>query len=102
MANRLDLQAQFESILGSRNVYFQPPESVSMKYPAIVYKPKDFRMKSANNTNCYIQSDGYEGTLILREPDTKYLAQIFKIPYCRFDRYYSANNLHHYTFTIYQ
>lgn len=102
MADRLYLQGQFESILGTRNVYFQPPESVSMKYPAIVYKPKDFRMKSANNTNGYIQSEGYEGTLILREPDTQYLAKIFKIPYCRFDRYYASNNLHHYTFTIYQ
>ena len=37
MANRLDLQALLEDLLGSRNVYYQPPESVKMNYPAIVY-----------------------------------------------------------------
>lgn len=101
MADRLYLQAQFEKILGSRNVYFQPPASVSMKYPAIVYKPKDFRMRSANNTNGYTQSDGYEGVLITREPDPKCLGELLKLPYCRFDRPYTSNNLHHFAFTIY-
>jgi hypothetical protein len=27
---------------------------------------------------------------------------MLQIPYCHFGRYYRANNLHHYTFTIYQ
>ena len=102
MSNRLDLQAKFEEILGSRNVYFQPPASVSMHYPAIKYDLKDFKTESANNTSTYITSTGYECVLIMKEPDTKYLQQIFKIPYCRFGRYYRADNLHHYTFTIYQ
>lgn len=102
MSDRLDLQAKFESILGSRNVYFQPPTSVSMHYPAIRYELKDFRTKSANNSSSYITSTGYECTLIMKEPDTKYLQEIFKIPHCRFGRYYRAENLHHYTFTIYQ
>jgi hypothetical protein len=38
----------------------------------------------------------------MKEPDTEYLQQIFKIPYCKFGRYYAAEGLHHYTFTIYQ
>ena len=101
MGNRLDLQAKFEEILGSRNVYFQPPASVSMRYPAIRYELKDFQIKSANNSS-YISSTGYECVLIVREPDTVYLQEIFKIPYCKFGRYYRADNLHHYTFTIYQ
>ena len=41
MANRLDLQALLEDLLGSRNVYYQPPESVKMNYPAIVYALED-------------------------------------------------------------
>ena len=102
MGDRLDLQAKFEEILGSRNVYFQPPASVSMRYPAIRYELKDFQNKSANNSSVYITSTGYECILIMKEPDTKYLQEIFKIPYCRFGRYYRADNLHHYTFTIYQ
>lgn len=102
MNDQLELQAKFEEILGSRNVYFQPPASVQMKYPAIRYELKDFQTKSANNSTTYIVSTGYECTLITREPDTEYLKQIFKIPYCKFGRYYRASNLHHYTFTIYQ
>ena len=101
MGNRLDLQTKFEEILGSRNVYFQPPASLSMRYPAIRYELKDFQNKSANNSSSYITSTGYECTLISREPDTVYLQEIFKIPHCKFGRYYRAENLHHYTFTIY-
>lgn len=102
MSNRLNLQTRFERILGSRNVYFQPPASVLMQYPAIVYSLKDIRTRSANNLSTYVTSTGYECMLIMKEPDTKFLDQIFKIPYCKFDRYYRADNLHHYTFTIYQ
>lgn len=102
MGNRLDLQAKFEEILESRNVYFQPPASLLMQYPAIRYDLKDFQNKSANNSSVYISSTGYEGILITNEPDTEYLQKIFQIPYCKFGRYYRADNLHHYTFTIYQ
>lgn len=102
MGDRLNLQAKFEQILESRNVYFQPPASVSMNYPAIRYELKDFRNQSANNSSNYISSTGYECILIMRSPDTEYLQEIFKIPYCKFNRYYKAENLHHYVFTIYQ
>lgn len=102
MSDRLHLQAKFEAILGSRNVYFQPPASVSMRYPAIKYDFKDLRTRPANNSSMYVTSTGYECVLITKEPDTEYLQQIFKIPCCKFDRYYKASNLHHYTFTIYQ
>lgn len=100
---RRDLQAKFEEILGNRNVYFQPPASLLMQYPAIRYSLKDIQTKSANNSSAYIMSSGYECILITKEPaDEKYLGQIFSIPHCKFGRYYSADNLHHYTFTIYQ
>lgn len=102
MGDRLDLQAKFEEILESRNVYFQPPASLLMQYPAIRYELKDFQNKSANNSSVYISSTGYECVLIMKEPDTEYLPKIFQIPYCKFGRYYRADNLHHYTFTIYQ
>jgi hypothetical protein len=103
MSNRLDLQAKFEEILGSRNVYFQPPASVSMRYPAIRYKLKDFQTQSANNSGAYIASTGYECILIMKEPAGEGLLRtILQIPYCKFGRYYKAENLHHYTFTIYQ
>ena len=42
MKTRYELHEFLCEILGSRNVYFQPPESVKMKYPAIVYERTDF------------------------------------------------------------
>ena len=49
MASRLNLQTFLEKILESRNVYFQPPESVKMKYPAIVYALDDIENVHADN-----------------------------------------------------
>lgn len=37
MGRRLNLQAELEEILGSKNVYYQPPSTVSLKYPCIIY-----------------------------------------------------------------
>lgn len=34
---RIELHTWLESLLGSRNVYFQPPESQTLEYPCIVY-----------------------------------------------------------------
>ena len=103
MSDRLDLQAKFEEILGSRNVYFTPPASLLMQYPAIRYELKDIRTKSANNTSAYTLMTGYECVYISKEPaEEEFLRAMFQIPYCKFGRYYRAENLHHYTFTIYQ
>lgn len=98
--DRLDLQAEFERILGSRNVYFQPPESVRMSYPAIVYSLKTIKKDFANNLS-YIVSPGYEATLIDKDPDSKYVEDILTLPYCSFDRFFTSDNLNHWTFTLF-
>lgn len=100
MANRLDLQTIFENILGSRNVYFQPPASVRLSYPAIVYSRKDIENRFANNS-VYKQNDAYDVTVIYRDPDSEIPRAISKLPLCRFDRHFVADNLYHDTFTLY-
>ena len=55
MPSRLNLQTTLETILGSRNVYFQPPESVKLKYPAIVYSRNDIMNQFADD-GVYSQS----------------------------------------------
>jgi hypothetical protein len=49
MASRLALHEIRCEILDSRNVYFQPPASVKMKYPAIVYGLEDIQNRFAND-----------------------------------------------------
>ena len=100
MANRLGLQAEFEEILGSRNVYFQPPSSVIIKYPAIVYAIKDVETTFADN-RAYLKAPSYEVTLIDKNPDNVFVEAILDIPYCTFDRHFKADNLNHYVFTLF-
>lgn len=100
MASRLELQTELEEILGSRNVYFQPPESVKMKYPAIRYSLSSIENIYADNL-AYKQTKAYELILIDPDPDSEYADKLSQLPYCRFDRFYPADNLNHYIFTIY-
>lgn len=99
MANRLYLQTRFEEILGSRNVYFQPPSSISLRYPAIKYSLNDVNLTFANNSAYHI-AKSYEVTLIDKNPDSEFVDKILHIPCCRFDRFYVVDNLNHWTFTI--
>lgn len=100
MAKRVDLQTKLEEILGSENVYFQPPSSVQMKYPAIVYSLARIENAFANN-QVYRQDTAYEIVVIDRDPDGDIYKRISVLPKCRFDRHYVADNLNHYTFTLY-
>lgn len=100
MDNRPILQTKFEKILGSRNVYFQPPASVKMQYPAIVYSRKSIDNTFANNGG-YNLAPCYEVILIDHNPDSSYVGEIMALPYCRFDRHYEVDNLNHDVFTIY-
>lgn len=100
MGRRLDLHKLLEEFLGSKNVYFQPPSSVLMQYPAIRYKLSDIQKVSANN-HAYICYDAYEITYIDKNPDNGAVSKIMQLPMCVFDRHYVANNLNHYVLRIY-
>lgn len=100
MGSRLELHEVLCNILGNRNVYFQPPASVKMCYPAIVYSRKSIDNTYADNS-VYKQSDSYELTLIDEDPDSEYVRKISLLPTCRFDRHYTKDNLNHDTFTLY-
>lgn len=101
MSSRLNLQTKFEDILGSRNVYFQPPSSVKMNYPAIVYKRRNIDSTFAND-GMYTSRPSYEATLIDKNPDSEYIEKILRLPYCSFDRHYTVDNLNHDVFVIYE
>lgn len=70
MASRLDLQTFLEELLKSKNVYFQPPESVKMKYPAIVYALDDIENVHADN-GVYSSHRHYSVTVIDSDPDSE-------------------------------
>ncbi len=85
---------------GDRHVYFQPPESFKIKYPAIVYYRSNIINNYANNS-VYQQSPCYELTVIDEDPDSEIVKLISALPRCRFSRHYTSDNLNHDVFTIY-
>lgn len=99
MASRLELQTKLETILGSQNVYYQPPASIIMKYPAIVYSRDTIRSNFANN-NVYTITKSYELIVIDKNPDSIIVDKIASLPSCKFSRNYTVDNLNHDAFTI--
>jgi len=100
MSNRKLLQQKLESILGSSNVYFQPPESTKMNYPAIVYHLNQIENRHAGNI-VYKQSDSYSVTMIDTNPDNTTVRKLAGLPLCRFNNHYRADNLNHWNYTLY-
>jgi hypothetical protein len=100
MQSRLKLHEVLCGILGTRNVYFNPPESVKMRYPAIVYSRSVIDNKHANNA-VYNQEIAYDVTVVDPDPDSEVVQAMSKLPLCRFVRHYTADNLNHDVFTLY-
>jgi hypothetical protein len=100
MDSRLELHEIFCNILESRNAYYQPPASVKMKYPAIVYSRKKIDNSYANNL-VYKQSRAYEVTVIDEDPDSEIVKKVSELPACTHDRYFTSDNLNHDVFTLY-
>lgn len=100
MNRREELHEILCEALGSRNVYFQPPESIKMRYPAIVYSRDDIDNSFANNS-VYMQSLAYSVTVIDSDPDSEVVDRVSKLPRCQYDRHYKSDNLNHDIFTIY-
>ena len=100
MASRLKLHEDLCEILGNRNAYFQPPASVQMNYPAIVYSRKGIENVHADD-EVYDQNYSYELIVIDEDPESEIVEKVSKLRYCRFDRHYTADNLNHDVFTIY-
>jgi len=96
----LELQAIFEELLGSRNVYYNPPASVKMKYDAIVFSRSKIENTFANDL-VYGQKHRYEVTTITEDPDSPIIGKISRLAMCSFDRHFVSDNLHHNTFTLY-
>lgn len=100
MGSRIELHEKLAGLLGSRNVYFQPPESIKMRYPAIVYSLSRIQPKHADNFKYKIDK-AYDVTLIDPDPDSQFVDSLLEMEYCSFDRSFQSDNLNHFTFTLY-
>lgn len=104
MDKRLKLDALLRKVMkdvsGVENVYFQPPENLLLKYPAIVYSRSDIRNRPADDM-VYSQFTFYDLTVIDKNPDSLLVYAVASLPRCKFGRHYKSDNLNHDTFTIF-
>ena len=100
MGSRLDLQEILEETLGSEHVYFQPPESLKLIYPCIIYSRSDVDTKFADDRP-YSHRNRYQLIVIDKDPDSSIPGQVAMLPMCNFDRHYTANNLNHDVYDLY-
>ena len=100
MDKRVQLQAILEVILGTSNVYFQPPASLVMAYPCIVYQRDNAITDFANNIP-YRYKKRYQVTVIDKNPDSDIPDRVAGLPMCTFYRFFVADNLNHDVFVLY-
>lgn len=100
MSSRTDLHEKLCELLGSENVYYQPPSSMKMKYPAIVYSRSRITSTHANNKK-YSMRDVYEIIVVDRDADNPVIKEILQLEYCSYDRQYKSDNLYHDVLTLY-
>lgn len=100
MDRRLELQALLQELLGSDNVYFQPPENIRMNYPCIVYRT-DFILPEHANDKTYKLENRYLVTSIDLDPDSEVPWKVMSLPKCSYDRFYTADNLNHHVFKLF-
>lgn len=100
MGLRLDLQLLLEALLGTSNVYFQPPANVQMEFPAIVYNRDSAETLFAGNVP-YRYTKRYQVTVIDSDPDSGIPDKVAALPMCTFSRAFVADNLNHSVFNLY-
>lgn len=100
MAERSELQTLLVTLLGTSNVYFQPPPSLLMQYPCIVYERLTVNTTFADNRP-YKHTTRYQVTVIDRDPDSDIPDKVGNLPLCVHSRFFTAEGLNHNVYDLF-
>ena len=108
MGSRRDLNNELKILLGTdqfhgdkTRCWFQPPESIKMEYPCIVYKREKPDVLRANN-RLYHRTNHYGLTYMTFDPDDPLIEKIEDhFPMCSLERGYTHDGLNHYYYDLY-
>lgn len=98
MAQRLDLQTLLEGF--ADHVYYQPPENIRMQFPCITYARDGVSTDHADNVP-YRLARRYQVTVVDRDPDSELTDKVEALKYVSFERFFAADDLNHFVFTLY-
>ena len=94
------------SIDGVKKVYYQPPASIHLEYPCILYKLSGYNRMYANGV-CYASWPEYEVTLIDHDPESILQKRMLDLGkdadsncYVQFNRFFTSDNLNHWAYRL--
>lgn len=96
--DQLQIQSLLETLCS--HVYFQPPASISMQYPCIVYN-RDFEDVQFAGNFPYRRDKRYQVTVIDSDPNSLIPDSVGQLPKSAFVRSFVADKLNHSVFSIY-
>lgn len=111
MANRMQLRNMLVRVVAEtlgiteqevndqKMVLGQVPASFKLSYPCIKYSLDKVRTYQANNTPFFF-TRYYSVMVIDRDPESPLFEAIKCLPRCTVDRFFIADNLYHFNFTI--
>lgn len=98
---RLKLHEELTDILGTSNVYFDPPESIRMQYPCIIYERESGHIDYADNST-YRYTQEFQLTYVDHKVNNDILMKLLNhFQMIRYSRHFVADNLHHDVFYLY-
>lgn len=101
MSSRLELDEVLRSVPGVKKIYFQPPSSVKLQYPCIIYKRDGSFDEEADDIK-YIHKPRYSITVVDPNPDSTIADYLLThLSLCRAERNFTSNNLNHSVIILY-
>lgn len=83
-----------------KHVYFQPPATVRMSYPCIVYTWSNDDTIYADNRP-YRSMKAYDVMVIDKNPDSEIPGKVAELPMAKFKTRYQKENLYHTVYGLY-
>lgn len=99
MKNRIDLDNKLRELLGTDQVYFQPPATLRVRYPAIIYSFDNNQEVFADDSK-YLKHKRYSITLIDKDPESPIADNLDLLPFCKLSNVFVTDNLYHWVYRI--
>lgn len=100
MRTRADFNRYLEEHTVPGRVYFQAPESTTLKTPYVVYDISSIDGQFADDLRYRVNAK-YSVQLVTKNADDPVLYELLKLRFTTLDNHFVVDRLHHYQFTMY-